>query len=115
MRRTLLAASVLAVSVLHSPAAAHQPYGGCDEAWQAPRSAGADHCRDHGWTVRPRVVISPRGWVRAIRLPQCRAEDDFRPCYWDASARGNGEGRSYVVVGTWQRHRVIYVRGFRGC
>lgn len=24
------------------------PYGGCDEAWQAPKSAGAQWCRDHG-------------------------------------------------------------------
>ena len=23
------------------------PYGGCDEAWQAPDSAGARWCRDH--------------------------------------------------------------------
>ena len=28
-----------------------QPYGGCDEAWQAPRSDGAQWCRDHGYAV----------------------------------------------------------------
>lgn len=30
-----------------TPAAALEPYGGCDEAWQAPQSEGAQWCRDH--------------------------------------------------------------------
>lgn len=28
-----------------------QPYGGCDEAWQAPHSKGARECRLHGFEV----------------------------------------------------------------
>ena len=34
------------------------------------------------------------------RLPDCTYEDGSGgpvPCVWDASERGNGEGRSYVV------------------
>lgn len=31
-----------------------EPYGGCDEAWQAPQSAGAWECRAHGWIVTAR-------------------------------------------------------------
>lgn len=30
-----------------TPAALIEPYGGCDEAWQAPKSEGAQWCRDH--------------------------------------------------------------------
>lgn len=26
-----------------------EPYGGCDEAWQAPKSPGARWCRAHGY------------------------------------------------------------------
>lgn len=91
---------------------AHQPYGGCDEAWQAPRSAGAAHCRSHGWVVRPRVVIGPKGWVQANRLPALSSDEPNFPGYWDAKRMGNGEGRSFVVVGTWENHRLIYVSGF---
>lgn len=111
--RISLAAFASAVAVLYPPpAVGHQPYGGCDEAWQAPRSIGATHCREHRWIVRPRVVIDPKGWVRAMRLPPCRAEDEIR-CYWDAKTMGNGVGDSFVWVGTRERHRLIYVRGFR--
>lgn len=43
--------SVPAVVEVHvpqpTPAAAIEPYGGCDEAWQAPKSEGAQWCRDH--------------------------------------------------------------------
>lgn len=34
-----------------SPAQQLQPYGGCDEAWQAPDSPGAEWCRNHGYLV----------------------------------------------------------------
>jgi hypothetical protein len=32
-----------------------------------------------------------------LRLPACSTEDDPGPCFWDASSRGNGDGRSFVV------------------
>ena len=41
-----------------------QPYGGCKEAWQAPRSEGARECRAHGWTVYRWIVLNPDGIVR---------------------------------------------------
>lgn len=31
--------------------------------------------------------------------PACRTEDDITPCYWDASARGNGKGHDFVWTG----------------
>jgi hypothetical protein len=36
-----------------SPTQTHwvEPYGGCDEAWQAPQSRGARECRQHGYAV----------------------------------------------------------------
>jgi hypothetical protein len=52
-----------------------QPYGGCKEGWQAPRSEGAAECRAHGWTIRPRIVVGPRGVVRYHHLPRCAQED----------------------------------------
>lgn len=33
----------------------------------------------------------------ALFLPPCAAEDSSG-CYWDAAARGNGEGTSFVNV-----------------
>jgi hypothetical protein len=92
------------------PANSHQPYGGCAEGWQAPRSTGADHCRDHGWTVRKRFVIGPAGVVRYISLRPCPSEDSGN-CYWDAGSRGDGRGDSFVIKG--QRdgvHRIWWVR-----
>lgn len=40
----------------------------------------------------------------AYKLRPCRFEDS-RGCYWDAATRGNGRGRSFVVVSG----RVLYV------
>lgn len=34
-------------------------------------------------------------WQRGY--PPCAAEDSPGPCYWDATERGNGAGRSFVV------------------
>lgn len=102
----VFAAIITALSV--APASAHQPYGGCDEAWQAPTSDGAKHCRSHGWTVRSRVVIGPSGWVHVNRLPACKYEDSVG-CYWNAATMGNGDGRSFVTLGTWEKHRRVFV------
>jgi hypothetical protein len=77
-----------------------QPYGGCDEAWQAPSSAGADECRAHGWTIRARLVVGPRGVVRMSALPHCRNEDGSgqrSACSWnfhDGQRDGDGRGAS---------------------
>ena len=78
------------------------PYGGCAEAWQAPRSPGAELCRDRGWSVSARFVVGPRGVVRHSSLPHCRYEDGSggpRPCTWNVGRRvdGNGIGLAYKV------------------
>lgn len=83
-------------------------YGGCAEAWQAPRSDGAAECRERGWLVKSRLVVSPSGYVKVVRVPRCAVEDD-RNCYWNARVRGNRTGRSFVALG--DRH--YYVEGFR--
>lgn len=79
-----------------------EPYGGCAEAWQAPRSAGADLCRELGYTVSARFVLSPRGVVLHSSLPHCAYEDGSggrRPCTWNVGRRvdGNGIGLAYKV------------------
>ena len=78
------------------------PYGGCAEAWQAPRSPGAEMCRDRGWSVSARFVVGPRGVVRHASLPHCRFEDGSggpRPCTWNVGRRvdGNGVGLAFKV------------------
>lgn len=98
---------------LHSVNAWVQPYGGCKEAWQAPRSAGARQCRAHGWTVTRHIVVGPHRWVRYVDLPLCRFEDGSgqrSACTWNLSIQrqGNGVGLRYWV----DRHdRPHYVRG----
>jgi hypothetical protein len=81
---------------------ATEPYGGCAEAWMAPRSAGARLCRDLGYAVSARFVLSPRGVVLHSSLPHCRSEDGSggrRPCTWNVGRRvdGNGVGLAYKV------------------
>ena len=34
----------------------------------------------------------------SVTVPPCVTEDDPGPCYWDADVRGNGMGRSFVVL-----------------
>lgn len=68
------------------------PYGGCGEAAQAPHSAGARWCRDHGWTVRKRILVSRRGVTLGHRLHECRNEDGSGTpgaCVWNFDA-GSG-------------------------
>lgn len=89
--------ALFAYSLTLPAAEASQPYGGCEEAWQAPHSAGADQCRSHGWTVRSRMVLDPRNRVHAlVGLAECRTEDQRSACYWKAECRGNGRGDSFV-------------------
>ncbi|MGA8257996.1 MAG: hypothetical protein WB767_15610 [Nocardioides sp.] len=113
-RLLVLFIALLLVGALSPRAAAHQPYGGCDEAWQAPRSEGAAHCRAHGWIVGRRVVISPSHHLHRYRLPSCAVEDASRgpvPCGWNVrDTDGNGRGRSYVVTGSNDDPRFIYLR-----
>lgn len=75
-----------------------EPYGGCDEGWQAPHSVGADQCRDHGWIVRHRLVIDPHKVLRYTSLPACYTDDGTgRYCTWRASEQGNHRGYSYYL------------------
>lgn len=100
--KIFLATALTSVALITPAEAADwtQPYGGCKEAWQAPHSAGAQDCRDHGWVVRARVVVGPRGYVRYLRAPACRTEDGPGPCFWDARSRGNGQGSSFFLTPT---------------
>jgi hypothetical protein len=110
----LAVAAAVATISLTAPANAswHQPYGGCEEGTLAPHSAGANECRDHGWTIRKRLAVNPRHVVKGSGLPHCREEDgsDQRPaCSWnfhDGQRDGNGRGASYWV--DWHDH-VHYV------
>lgn len=78
----------------------------CDEAWQAPHSDGAHTCRDHGWTVKSRMVLDPTNQVRSlVGLKPCRTEDQESACYWRAMCQGNGFGDSFVRL----NHRTWFV------
>lgn len=102
---THLGALIIGISLGASPAsnadhatspAPGEPYGGCDEAWQAPKSEGAAWCRRHGWTVRPNFVIDKHNVLRTTRFGACENEDSTG-CYWNAMTRGNHIGDSYIV------------------
>lgn len=101
-----VAAAIIATLFTAVPALADQPYGGCKEAWQAPRSEGAKHCRSHGWLIRPRVVVGPQGWVHHNRLSWCEYEDSSA-CWWNARIMGNGRGHSFVTVRRGPERNVI--------
>lgn len=96
-------AGILGIALLwtgcQASAEAHQPYGGCKEAWQAPASWGAEHCREHGWTVRARLVVNQHGVVVMSRLPRCRYEDgssQAQPCSWNFTP-GDGNSRGLAL------------------
>jgi hypothetical protein len=106
---TLMLALVVVIFTLANskPANAVPPYGGCDEAWQAPRSEGAAWCRSHGWTVWSRLVVGPRHVVRYSHLPTCRFEDASSgplPCSWNFDSNRNG--LSYYVTRDGSPHYV---------
>jgi hypothetical protein len=76
--------------------AATQPYGGCGEAYRYSNSAGAQDCREMGWTIRPRLVVNPHGVVVMSRMPHCRNEDGSgtaSACTWNIGNRIDGNGR----------------------
>jgi hypothetical protein len=115
---TALATTLVASLVQPADAAWTQPYGGCKEAWQAPRSQGAADCRAHGWVVRPRLVVSPRTWVRHSTLPHCPSDDvapRHAPCSWNfGPGDGNGWGDQFYVLPSRTGHlRYYYVNGVR--
>lgn len=119
--RALLAALALTAIVAFDLAAvstasdAAQPYGGCDEAYRYARSAGAQDCREAGWTIRPRLVVGPHGYVRMSALPHCIHEDGSgqrSACSWNfhrGGEDGNGKGRMLWIDG---HDRVHYVNGW---
>lgn len=96
VRRVLAATAVLAVAALtgcspdEAPAPAVkapvvkpvllEPYGGCDEAWQAPGSAGAADCRALGWEVTARGAFPPcpASWSNGYVLTKTFSDGSFR-------------------------------------
>jgi hypothetical protein len=119
MKTFLITAAILggfcaAVLQISPATAATQPYGGCDEAYAFARSAGADDCREQGWTIRPRLVVDPHGWVHYSVLPHCKNEDGSgqrSACTWNLGpgVDGNGTGRTFWL----DRHdRIHYVKGW---
>ena len=55
-----------------------------------------------GWVAADRAETRPISPLvqKAVELGYfpCEREDSVGPCYWDATVRGNGEGRSFVVT-----------------
>lgn len=82
IRNLAATAAVAATLLVNSPAvAAPQPYGGCDEAWQAPKSAGAQECRDLGYTVHRKFVLNPARVPVAWRVDSCRTSATRNVCF----------------------------------
>jgi hypothetical protein len=104
----LLTATGLA-TIAPAPAQAWtQPYGGCDEAWRYPRSAGARDCRADGWIVTRWTTANPRGVVASTREPLRRITNHLPRC------RGNDVWRCRMREGSqtlasFRRHRVNYL------
>lgn len=49
-------------------------------------------------SVRSDAPLERRGNPAVHNMPACAQEDSPGPCYWDAKTRGNGMGRSFIVV-----------------
>lgn len=108
-RITLTAITMLSPLLFPITAMAASP---CVDAYRHPHSVTADTCRDHGWTVLPRLVVTPARVVAHTTLPHCREEDGSAQrsrCTWNIGSRvdGNGIGRAFWV----DRHdHIHYVR-----
>lgn len=107
-------AGLVLIAISCTPKAHAAPYGGCDEAWQAPTSAGAQTCRDHGWTVTSHLVLDQHAVVRWTNLVSCHYEDassahETFPCGWNMPPGGGHDGLTMYYTGTWRHHRAHYV------
>lgn len=94
-RRTLTAAALSAVLAPVAPATAHQ-LEPADRHVETVRVSYVE-------PVGRRALYVELNNGAAYRLKPCRFEDG-RMCYWDADDRGNGIGRSFVVVSG----RIVY-------
>lgn len=109
MKARMMVVAVLAATMLTTPANAATL--GC-----AQPDADKVACREAGWIMRPRVHVSPRGWVRylAPKVEACPSYESLwsnavedAPCFWND---GDGAGESYVALGpNW----FMIVNGFR--
>lgn len=66
-----------------APAPQVEPYGGCDEAYLYPETAGAKMCE----------VPHTAAWMTT----PCEQEDSTN-CYWDAQSFGNNAGHSFYSI-----------------
>lgn len=124
----LAAAAALVLQLGASPPAAshggtHQPTPPRLEC-SSPDTDHARACRRHRWIIKPRIHVSPHGYVRWLRadVPRCgeyvgsveEQADAIQPatnCYWNHQRRGGGEpGESYVDL---PRGWFMIVNGYR--
>jgi hypothetical protein len=109
----LLAVTCVIIPVKASATAEQQ--ASCVAAHTDPQGVDAGQCRDHGWTVKGRLVVGPNGWVKFSRITHCYNEDGsgqiVLPCSWNfTDGDGNGKGLSYWLSGTsWRHQHVHYV------
>lgn len=87
-----------------------QPYGGCVEAHDYPKSEGANECRAHGWTIKWWIVVSPKDRVQFVdpSINQCANEDAGRFCTWNFDAPRSA-GLDLWYDGHGRRHYVKQV------
>lgn len=85
----------------------------CKDLWMEDHTvADEDRCREEGWTVRWRYVLSPNGQRIWTGYPPCEYEDG-RECYWNAHAFGNKRGHSFVQMGNLGTFYVRWINGHR--
>jgi hypothetical protein len=55
-------------------------------------------CTTSGWQCHAEWNGDRAGWdvIATAPMPACATEDSTGPCQWDATTRGNGNGRSFT-------------------
>lgn len=86
----------------------------CSDEWQHPTSGEAKTCRERGWMVTTKYVVTPGRVPVFLDLPSCKVEDgttNYGPCSWNVNAGdGNGKGLRYLVVNVTGGKRYVYLR-----
>lgn len=108
MLTAIIAVGVILVLAVFAPADAATPARSvpnrvtCSDEYRHPSSGQAKTCREAGWTVTSRYLLTPGRVPVYIDLPSCGYEDgstDRTACTWNVnSGDGNGVGLRYIVT-----------------
>ena len=65
----MIAATAVSLSLMPTAASAAAAGHPCTTAWKSPSSELAHVCRELGWTIHGRIVVTPHGVATFSRLP----------------------------------------------